>query len=181
MTASIPAPGTSDGTIIAAASPDGRTLAAIDGGHVFFDNVASRAVTATVAPANDGSSLTAEAFSPDGSTLAVADTIGTVFLYDTATHALRATLAAPDDFTLYSVAFSPDGKTFAGADTESGDTYLWNTATVKRTATIPGPGAGVAGSAPSAREDTVAFAPDGRTLATLGLDGTIDLWRLSNS
>jgi WD40 repeat protein len=77
-----------------------------------------------------------------------------------------------------SIAFSPDGRTLATGMTtgtgnsadvsvSSGETFLWNAATGKRTLTLAGAGDG-----------GEAFSPDGKTLATSGTNGSAYLWRI---
>ncbi|CAN3978216.1 nSTAND1 domain-containing NTPase [Kitasatospora purpeofusca] len=63
---------------------------------------------------------------------------------------------------LTAVAFSPDGKTLA---TDSGDVRLWDLATRRQLATLPGRGF-----------TSMAFSPDGKTLATRGGDSVTRLW-----
>ncbi len=67
------------------------------------------------------------------------------------------------DGQVMAVAFSPDGRTLAAASAQSG-VRLWDTATRRETARLPG-GA-----------SHVAFHPDGRRLATANMDKHVRLW-----
>src|SRR5947208_367446 len=81
------------------------------------------------------------------------------------------------DSGVSSVAFSPDGKTLAsgGGDAPSahlvvsrpGEIKLWNVATGKEQATLTGDRDSVW---------SVAYSPDGKTLASGSVDDTIKLW-----
>jgi WD40 repeat protein len=124
------------------------------------------------------------AFSPDGKTLATSSYRGVV-LWDAAT---RTTLAGDQPVLemgrgIDSVAFSPDGKTLAGGyndlvnvgnneyDSRRG-VLLWNVATRKRVGDEP---LGVNG----AEVNSVAFSPDGKTLAAgygFSSKGGVALW-----
>lgn len=125
--------------------------------------------------------LDAIAFSPDGSTLATAGADSPVVtLWDVATGREVATL--PDHRgPVWSVAFSPDGSTLAaasgsvpavdsrGGDDRVGAIRLWDLGGPR-----PRPRADLAGHAHGIL--SVAFAPDGSTLASGGFDGAVKLW-----
>jgi WD40 repeat protein len=131
------------------------------------------------------------AFSPDGKTLAsLGDDIK---LWDVTTgrntatlneHAEAAvTLEKDAKLGLFSMAFSPDGKTLASGDElvwpfgqmgrkTNGEIKLWNVATGKNIATLKGHTHIVR---------SIAFSPDGKTLASGSLDETIRLWDVSST
>ena len=72
--------------------------------------------------------------------------------------------------TVHSVAFSPDGKTLASGSRDR-TVRLWEVASGKETATLPG------------HTDTVysvAFSPDGKTLASGSGDRTVKLWDVAS-
>ena len=124
------------------------------------------------------------AFSPDSRTLASAGFIereagrlitkGTIRLWDVGTGALLKTLEGNTDVVL-SVAFSPDGRTLASggffgmedARMLEGSIRLWDVSTGRLLKTLEGHEWGV---------NSVAFSPNGQTLASGSLDETIRMW-----
>lgn len=173
ITATLSDPAT-DGIRTLAFSPDGRTLAVGDNnGSTYLWDVATGTVTAALAEP-DAAFANAVAFSPDGHSLATADITGT-YLWDVTTRKLAATLPDPSGFGsldgVSAMAFKPSGEILAtGIDQgpATGDIYLWNMATRTVTATLSDPATGGIHS--------LAFSPDGRTLAVADNNGSIYLW-----
>jgi WD40 repeat protein len=112
-----------------------------------------------------GSSVNAVAFSPDGKTLATGDQDGSTYRWAVATGHRAATLTVPGSFGVNTVVFDPDG-TLATCD-YGGEIKLWDQAGHSL------PGFGAYGPAVAT---TLAFSPDGATLAEGQSDGSIYLW-----
>ncbi len=104
------------------------------------------------------------AFSPDGIRLASGSHDGTANLWDVTTEQRIATLPGDADSRVVSAAFSPDGKVLASV---SSRVSLWDVATEQRIATLRGD-----------QPLSVAFSPDGNTLAVGTWNSTIELWEV---
>jgi WD40 repeat protein len=159
-------------------SPRGLTLAmGGSDGQVYLWN-ATTGTTSTM-PIPGTSPIMAVAFSPRGQSLAAGGKDGTAYISDLAGHG-RFALSDPDTAGINSLAFSPSGKWLATGDA-NGKTYLWNLRTRKLARTLANPrarGTG-AGSAVSGTEVlSVAFDPDGTTLATTDTNGHAYLWEV---
>jgi WD40 repeat protein len=123
------------------------------------------------------------ALSPDGKTLASAHhTDSTVKIWDLTTQTMQRTLRG-HIWAVHSVAFSPDGQTVASGSFDS-NIKLWNVRTGRQIYNLNGPSHSPVGVVKSFFSDniiyTVAFSPDGQTLASGGAKQPIKLWRLSN-
>jgi RNA polymerase sigma factor (sigma-70 family) len=161
-------------------SPDGRTLATGgDDGKVRLWDVADGKVAREWSA--DPRGLLSVAFSPDGGTLAASLGDGNLGLWDVATGKLRLRLEGHPEWSVASLAFSPDGKLLASITTmHSASTEralrLWDVKTGKELTHLPfGQQVGVH----CIGGWSVAFSPDGRTLATYDRSGTVSLWEVA--
>ena len=159
-------------------SPRGTTLAmGGSDGQAYLWNAATGNISALSAPGNSG--ITSVAYSRDGQTLAAGETDGVTYVWDLATQR-SITLADPGSFAIESVAFSPDSKWLATGDA-SGKTYLWHLPATKPAETLTNPPGASAGSLTEDLRSavfSVAFSPDGKTLATTDTNGHVYLWKM---
>jgi WD40 repeat protein len=196
------------GLILAVAfGPNGKLLASggNDGMVRLWDTATGRSLARLPVP---GAGVRAVAFAPDGKAVAAADNDGTVLLWDTATGKERHRLKVPGgpafalgfaaDRCLYvssdrdlvhvtdaatgrevlalkvrhvrALALSPDGRQLAAAD--GGGIRVWEVPSGKELCRLPGHAGGTG---------ALAFAPDGRALASSGWeDETARVWDLAS-
>jgi WD40 repeat protein/beta-lactamase regulating signal transducer with metallopeptidase domain len=154
-------------------SPDGTLLATGGGtgnghpteeGEVKVWDVRNRSVAFTL----DGHKrcVLAVAFSPDGARLATGGLDETVRVWDVRQQRQQLSLGGLSSWVA-ALAFSRDGRMLAWSGRGDGLVSLHNTATGAEVVRLVGHGGQVRG---------IAFAPDGRAVATGGADRTIKLW-----
>ncbi|WP_344247601.1 protein kinase domain-containing protein [Actinocorallia libanotica] len=160
-------------------SPDGKTLATGSNDEtVRLWGVATRTPIGKPLTAHTGK-VTSVAFSPDGKTLATGSLDGKVWLWNVSTRTPIGKPLTAHTSWITSVAFSPDGKTLAtGIWSITGVTGNWDSKVrlwdVSTRTPIGKPFTGHIHEITS-----VAFSPDGKTLATSGWASTIWLWDMT--
>ena len=152
-------------------SPDGHTLAIADRGSVRLWDRRTRTLQAPL-NARLTAYVTSVAFSPDGQTLAGADG-RRVRLWNVATGKQEAVSRIPTG-RLHGVTFSPDGHTLEG--TGGASIWLWRLGSGRSGPSPLGPAVRIRGTA---LITSVAFGPDGHTLARATSDGAVRLWGVS--
>jgi WD40 repeat protein len=169
-----------------ALSPDGRTVAAAEARAILLWDVASGTRRATLR--GHTSLVWSLAFSPDGKLLLSGAKDGTVRFWDAISGEARGAFDWQIG-TIHQVAFAPDGMTAAVAG-HTGTVVVWDvdpddlrggTATQGNIDTAGLDLAPPARTGPVRLEhkkpvQALAFAPDGRTLATLAFQDCVRLW-----
>jgi WD40 repeat protein len=176
-------------------SPDGRILATTDGRTVWLRDGVSGAIRQTLhveKPSPSEALWGRLVFSNDGRLLAcvsrpdqgliedAASTKGKVRIWEVATGKELPPLAAP---WTQGIAFAPDDcllATGGGAANESGTLEkpirLWDTTTGEEVGRYEGHGTLVGSTLMASEGSSLAFSPDGQTLATGLMDSTVLLW-----
>jgi hypothetical protein len=147
-------------------SPDGTMLAAPSGAgqrSLNFWNATTGKSSADLG--NMPASIADVAFSPDGKVLTAEDTVGVVYLWDPVSRQLTFTIGKSADPYAYDLAISPDSQTLATLQNSGArdQVYLWNIATNRSFVIVTNPG--------DSPVSSVAFSPDGKTIAISGLNG----------
>jgi WD40 repeat protein len=114
------------------------------------------------------------AFSPDGRRLASAGYDQTVRVWDAAGGQSLLTLQGHTQ-PVSSVAFSPDGRRLASASSDE-TVRVWDAASGQELLTLKGHAVLVPFMPAYIRVPGVAYSPDGRRLASFGMDGTVRVW-----
>jgi WD40 repeat protein len=174
-------------------SPDGKTLAAGSADHtVRLWDVSDPAdgtpiggpLTVPSSKAAAQSSVQSVAFSADGSTLTAGTAGGTVCLWNVADPSRPAVLGGMPltgpALAVSGVAISPDGRLLAAASQDK-KVWLWRLAPAG-----PSDGSGASTAVPDGTltgatswANTVAFSPDGRSLAEGTSDANVLVWNLA--
>ena len=169
-------------------APDGRTLASasLDQSVILWDVATHRPVGQPLT--GHKAEVKSVSFSPDGKTLASASCAkpidkgacsqGEIRLWNAATRQQIGSPLIGHANWIYSVAFGPDGKILASG---SGDNniILWDVSTALNTSVATHKPLGSPLTGHKATVWSLAFSPDGKTLASGSKDGTVILWDVS--
>lgn len=137
------------------------------GSLVLWDGATGRYLTTLTNQGTTGVGSPA-AFSPDGGTVAASDANGGIYLWSTTSYRSLGVLKDPSDQPNFEIAYDPAKAGYLAAANGNGTAYLWNTQTESVVRRFPDPDGKGAGS--------IAFSPDGSTIATGDLDGDVRLW-----
>jgi WD40 repeat protein len=149
-------------------SPDGKTLALLANvnGEVTIFDVATGKLLRTL-PEKHQACYPFLAFSPDGNTLAVAAQNIPVIHYNIASGQRVGEFGDAKDGSFSSGAFSPDGKFFAYLSKYCTRLEVWDVATRKQLAALPGPASNCS---------PIIFSPDSRWVISRFGESQLGIW-----
>jgi WD40 repeat protein len=147
-------------------SPDGKVLASGDHDGAIKLWEALRGTELKTIPHDPISQISGLAFLANGQTLASSDGDGRVIIWDVKTGRARRTMK--EDWSVTSLAVSPDGQILAAAPMRLRSLSFWDTSTWQVLAR------------PAIKAHSITFSPDGKTMATGGIEGTVRLWEVAS-
>jgi serine/threonine protein kinase len=172
-------PQASQGVSSVAFLAGGKGLALENGqGEVESWTVGARTATGGFALPNPGSGFTGLAYDPAANQVAVADGGGNVYLWTIGTDAASATLSNQDILSGVALVGDPKGHEVAISD-DIGNVYIWDTTSHALLATITVSVSNTEQGNAGGTADSLAWSPDGSTLAVGTADGHVVLYDMA--